>query len=637
MRTLPRVFARPLELRRGQLLSEQQLVDRLNDLGYSARPQATQPGEFTVGDKWLILVARGGNAVGRSIRVAFNPEGAGPGAANARGPARIVERGREDRGVGTRPGGVRHARARRSSRPSSRRTGRNAAACRCSSSRATWCRRCSPSRTGGSTNTPASIRSASSGAIVTNLRGNKPYLVGASTITQQLVKNFFLTPEKSIQRKLQEQFLSVVLETRASKDEILELYLNEVYLGQRGSFAIHGVAEASRLFFGKDVTNVSLAEAATIAGVDPGAVHALAVQLAQPRPRPPQRRAAGHGGRRVREAGGRGARRAGAAADGGAGARHRGAVLRRPARPDAGRRLPRPARQHAAGRRLHDARPPPAAHRAGSRPAGLVQIDAQLARRKVTGEAAGGADRHRSADGRDPGLRRRPLVQPVAVQPRLQRQAPARLGLQAVRLPRRIRGGRRRRAAPTSRRPPSSSTNRRRSPSRTRSGRRATTRTSTTASSRCAARSPCRAMSRRRRWPRWSASTRSPTSGRSSGSARRRGRTRRSRWACSKRRRSRWRRAYTVFPELRRAAVPAADTPHRQRRQARPGRRRAAAPDRPQPDTTFLVTNMMRSVINEGTGASARGLGLHAGRWRQDRARPTTCAMPGSSGSRPSC
>jgi penicillin-binding protein 1B len=105
------------------------------------------------------------------------------------------------------------------------------------------------------------------GAIRTNLKGDRPYVEGASTITQQLVKNFFLTPEKSYRRKLQEQFLSVVLETRATKDEILELYLNEVYLGQRGSYAIHGVAEAARVFFGKDVTNLSLAEAATIAGV----------------------------------------------------------------------------------------------------------------------------------------------------------------------------------------------------------------------------------------------------------------------------------------------------------------------------------------------------------------------------------
>ena len=61
--------------------------------------------------------------------------------------------------------------------------------------------------------------------------------------------------------------MSVALERRLTKDQILELYLNDVWLGQRGSFAIHGVAEAARLFFGKDITNVSLSEAATIAGV----------------------------------------------------------------------------------------------------------------------------------------------------------------------------------------------------------------------------------------------------------------------------------------------------------------------------------------------------------------------------------
>ena len=81
------------------------------------------------------------------------------------------------------------------------------------------------------------------------------------------MKNSFLTREKTYKRKLQEQFLALILERRLTKDEILELYLNEVYLGQRGSFAIHGVAEAARLIFGKDVTNLSLAEAATIAGL----------------------------------------------------------------------------------------------------------------------------------------------------------------------------------------------------------------------------------------------------------------------------------------------------------------------------------------------------------------------------------
>jgi penicillin-binding protein 1B len=90
---------------------------------------------------------------------------------------------------------------------------------------------------------------------------------GGSTVTQQLVKNTFLTQDRSPIRKFQEWIMSVALERRLTKDQVLELYLNDVSLGQRGSFAIHGVAEAARLFFAKDITNVSLAEAATIAGV----------------------------------------------------------------------------------------------------------------------------------------------------------------------------------------------------------------------------------------------------------------------------------------------------------------------------------------------------------------------------------
>ncbi len=105
------------------------------------------------------------------------------------------------------------------------------------------------------------------GAAFRNIFGSKAYLASGSTITQQLVKNTFLTPEKTLKRKMTEWLMSVVLETRLSKDEILQLYLNDVALGQRGSFAIHGVAEAARLFFAKDVSNLSLAEAATIAGV----------------------------------------------------------------------------------------------------------------------------------------------------------------------------------------------------------------------------------------------------------------------------------------------------------------------------------------------------------------------------------
>jgi penicillin-binding protein 1B len=116
-------------------------------------------------------------------------------------------------------------------------------------------------------------------AVFSNLFGSKKYLSGGSTITQQLVRNTFLSSmwglEKArergglagIKRKFTEWFMSVALERRLSKEKVLELYLNDVYLGQRGSFAIHGVPEGARLIFGKDVNNLSLVEAATIAGI----------------------------------------------------------------------------------------------------------------------------------------------------------------------------------------------------------------------------------------------------------------------------------------------------------------------------------------------------------------------------------
>jgi membrane peptidoglycan carboxypeptidase len=85
------------------------------------------------------------------------------------------------------------------------------------------------------------------GAVFTNLFGDKEYLVGGSTLTQQIIKNTFLTPAKTMRRKIQEQFMALVLERRLSKDQILELYLNDVTLGQRGPFEIHGVAEAARI------------------------------------------------------------------------------------------------------------------------------------------------------------------------------------------------------------------------------------------------------------------------------------------------------------------------------------------------------------------------------------------------------
>ncbi len=90
---------------------------------------------------------------------------------------------------------------------------------------------------------------------------------GASTLTQQFVKNYFLTPERTWRRKLTDAYMSILLEKRLSKRQIFELYCNDVYLGQRGSFSIVGVGEAAEAYFDKSVRDLSLGEAAMIAGI----------------------------------------------------------------------------------------------------------------------------------------------------------------------------------------------------------------------------------------------------------------------------------------------------------------------------------------------------------------------------------
>src|SRR5262245_55015979 len=104
------------------------------------------------------------------------------------------------------------------------------------------------------------------GALLANLRAGG-IRQGGSTLTQQLVKNFFLTPERSVSRKLQEALMALIVEARYPKDAILEAYLNEIYLGQRGSTAVHGVGEAAHFYFGKSVRDLTLPESALIAAI----------------------------------------------------------------------------------------------------------------------------------------------------------------------------------------------------------------------------------------------------------------------------------------------------------------------------------------------------------------------------------
>jgi penicillin-binding protein 1B len=102
-----------------------------------------------------------------------------------------------------------------------------------------------------------------------NLRSGG-YVQGASTITQQLAKNIYLTRQRTLSRKIKEMLMSIFLELRFSKDEILEKYLNEVYFGQSGNISIHGVAEAAKFYFNKQLEELSIAEQALIAGLVKG-------------------------------------------------------------------------------------------------------------------------------------------------------------------------------------------------------------------------------------------------------------------------------------------------------------------------------------------------------------------------------
>lgn len=247
---VPGIYGRPFEMKPGQSLSPTQLVQRLNDVGYAQRDVADSPGEFRLEPRAVQLVTRAAaNTPSRTIQVTFT-------AGNTPSVARITEKNTRLNSL------VLEAPLLAALEPGERR------------------------RQVALSSIPADVINAvlaiedrrfydhpgvdpirAIGAAITNLRGDRPYLEGASTLTQQIVKNMFLTPDKTWRRKLQEQFMALVLETRLTKEQILELYLNDVPLGQRGPFAIHGVPEAARIFFGKDVRNLSLAEAATIAGI----------------------------------------------------------------------------------------------------------------------------------------------------------------------------------------------------------------------------------------------------------------------------------------------------------------------------------------------------------------------------------
>lgn len=243
------------------------MVQRLNDLGYTARELPREGGEFAATADAVVVVPRGGRQAGRRVRLEWpRPEGAGPTTPPTTIARVVIDDARVAEVALDAPmlsALATPSRERRRRVPLAAIPAHVQQAVLAIEDRRFYIH-------------PGVDPIRMVGALVTNLRGTRGYLVGASTITQQLARNFFLTEamaeeqqsgRRSIRRKLLEQFMALVLERRATKEEILELYLNEVYLGNRGSFALHGVAAAARTYFAKDLSNLSVGEGALIAGV----------------------------------------------------------------------------------------------------------------------------------------------------------------------------------------------------------------------------------------------------------------------------------------------------------------------------------------------------------------------------------
>ncbi|MBF7684918.1 penicillin-binding protein 1B [Acinetobacter sp. B10A] len=105
-------------------------------------------------------------------------------------------------------------------------------------------------------------------AVFSNLTGGRRQ--GGSTLTQQLIKNFFLSPEQTYKRKINEAFMAVLLEMHYSKDQILETYLNEVHLGQNGNYSINGYGLASQFYFGLPLNELNISQQAFLVGLVQG-------------------------------------------------------------------------------------------------------------------------------------------------------------------------------------------------------------------------------------------------------------------------------------------------------------------------------------------------------------------------------
>ena len=251
------VYARPLELYPGMRLTRQQLLDELHSLGYQRGPSADGVGSFKVEGRHVTLVTRpfqfwDGQEASRRIELSFEDASLGgirdiPG--NQPLPlvrlepqliAKIYPGHNEDR-ILVRLDQVPQALITALLATEDRNFYQHHGVAPLSILRAAW----------------------------VNLRARRT-VQGGSTLTQQLVKNFYLTNERTLWRKINEAIMALLLEFHYDKDEILEAYLNEIYLGQDGQRSIHGFGLAARFYFGRPLQELRLSQLAMLVGMVKG-------------------------------------------------------------------------------------------------------------------------------------------------------------------------------------------------------------------------------------------------------------------------------------------------------------------------------------------------------------------------------
>jgi penicillin-binding protein 1B len=244
-----RIYARPLEIYQGADLAPEALISELDALGYRASRRLSRPGSYHASGRVVRLRTRSfrfwdGEEPARSLRVEFSADAVrslseqGTAVAVTRLEPRVIgrvdPRHREDRIL-----------VRLDDLPKAL-----VGALLSVEDRTFFDHR------------GVSLRGIAR-ALLANLRAGAA-VQGGSTLTQQLAKNFFLTSERTLWRKLNDVAIAVLLELRYDKIDILEAYLNEIYLGQQGARAIHGVGLAARFYFGRPVQELDVAESALI-------------------------------------------------------------------------------------------------------------------------------------------------------------------------------------------------------------------------------------------------------------------------------------------------------------------------------------------------------------------------------------